>query len=35
VDAVDPQVDVVHTREVAGGEGAGLVLPLCRQPGDG
>jgi hypothetical protein len=30
VNPVGPQVDVVHTREVAGGEGAGLVLPLRR-----
>ena len=35
MDAVDPQVDVVGAREVPGGEGAGFVLPLRGQAGDG
>ena len=34
VDAVDPQVDVVGTRQIALPEGLGLVLPLRGQPGD-
>src|SRR4051794_20641939 len=29
-----PIGSVIHTREIACGEGAGLVLPLRRQPGD-
>ena len=34
VDAVGPQVDVVHTGQIPVGERAGLVLPLRGQPGD-
>lgn len=34
VHTVDPQVDVVDARQVAGGEGALLGLPLLGQPGD-
>ena len=34
VDAVGPQVDVVHPGQVAGGEGALLGLPGLGQPGD-
>jgi hypothetical protein len=34
VDAVGPHVHVVHSRQIAGVEGSGVVLPLHRQPGD-